>query len=221
MNKQKKQTVVLAALVAVIAAVGAFQFMGNKPKPAAGDGPKKKAASEETLVADNTTATDPTQYVIDTLIANSATPRDPFQPQAVVLDDPGHQGEPQPTNKVNPYDQYGGQRPDNEIGGQFPNHGQGSGTGVGPITIDPALVNQGNGNTTGGLNGQPFALRGVMIGRSKKLCMIELSDGRQTLISEGQSFGSELETTVVSITEEAVVLRHKGVEKTYALHGGN
>lgn len=224
MNKQKKQTIVLGALVAVIAAVGAFQFMGSS-KPNAVDTSAKKAEKpkDEELVAVNDETKTPEQEIIERLMATATSPRDPFAPQAVVIDNADQQGEPQqqerPTNYVNPYDQHGGKRPGTEITGQFPPNGgnQGSGPGVGPLQVDPESLPNGVGNT----NGLPFALRGVMIGRTKKLCILEFADGRQMLAVEGQTFGRDRETTIVSVSNEEVVLTHKGQQIHLALNGGN
>ena len=60
-----------------------------------------------------------------------------------------------------------------------------------------------------------------MIGKSKKLCSLLLRDGQQILVGEGQSFGPDMNTTVVAITEEYVVLRHLGREMKLGLNGGN
>lgn len=226
MTKEKKQTIVLGSLFAVIAAVGAFQFMGNKPKPVDQADKKAEKPKDGDLVAANGEKKTPEQEIIESLMASATSPRDPFQPQAVLIDEEtGQQGEQQPTQQVNPYDQNGGKRPDPEIGGTFGqggfggnNGGQSStGGGIGPVTVDPESIPNGVGNA----NGLPFALRGVMIGRTKKLCILEFGDGRQMLATEGQTFGRDHETTIVSVTNEEVVLRHKGQEITLALNGGN
>jgi hypothetical protein len=221
MNKQKKQTIVLGALFAVIAAVGAFQFMGSKPKPVDTSTKKAEKPEDGELVAANTEKLSPEQMIINSLMAAASSPRDPFQPQAVLIDDnTGQQGEQQ-TTQVNPYGPDGGKRPDPEIGGSFGQGGFGSNNG-GQTTIEPVDPGVPNGvNLTGGTNGLPFALRGVMIGRTKKLCILEMMDGRQMLAVEGQSFGPNHETSIISVTNEEVVLRHKGEVINLPLYGGN
>jgi hypothetical protein len=223
MNKQKKQTIVLGALVAVIAAVGAFQFMGSKPKPVDTTEKKAEKPKDEELVAMNGETKTPEQEIIERLMATATSPRDPFAPQAVVIDNVDQQGEQQPTQQPNQYNQNG-LKPDPEITGNFGqgsfgsnNGNQGTGTGVGPLQVDPESLPNGVGNT----NGLPFALRGVMIGRTKKLCILEFADGRQMLAVEGQSFGRDRETTIISVTNEEVVLTHKGQQINLALNGGN
>jgi hypothetical protein len=224
MNKDKKQMLVLGALVLVIVAVGAFQFMGGKPKPAAkADEKKQDKPKDETLVAENGETVDPMKAYIDSLIAGGGGPRDPFAPQAVILDEPSdHQ---QPTY-VKPVDPNGAQRPNEITGGEIepwrvnvdngqPGMGgfggdQGN-TGNGGSGVEPAPVN----------NGMPYALRGVMLGKNKRMCMLELADGRQVLAFEGQKLGKDLETTVVEITEQYVVLSHRGKVTNLALLGGN
>jgi hypothetical protein len=226
MSKDKKQMAVLGVLVVVVLAIGAFQFMGPKPKPTIKAEPKKDKPKDDALVADGAGNLDPMKVYIDSLIQGASGPRDPFAPQAVLIEEnPGQQGEQQPTQYVNPYRPDGGQRPDNEIEGGFqpykvdPNQGNGhSGTGSGQANGGGATVVPDN--SAAGFSG-PYALRGVMIGRSKKMCMLETRDGRQLLALEGQRLGKELETTVVEITESYVVLRHRGEVHNLALLGGN
>jgi hypothetical protein len=153
------------------------------------------------------------QAYIEQMIATSSTPRDPFQPQAVVIDDPlpdrPVNDPPRPTNIQRPTMP----RPEFEPGGF---EGQ-----VDPIRVDPNTVPDNGTNHLGPTNGQAFALTSVMIGKSKKLCSLLLRDGQQILVGEGQSFGPDMNTTVVAITEEYVVLRHLGREMKLGLNGGN
>lgn len=224
MTKEKKQTIVLGSLFAVIAAVGAFQFMGgSKPKPVDATEKKAEKPKDGDLVAVNGDKKTPEQVIIEQLMANASSPRDPFQPQAVLIDDNlGQQGETQPNHQVNPYDPNGGKRPDPEISGTFGQGGFNGNNGGGQTTIEPVDPGvPGGANLTGGTNGLPFALRGVMIGRTKKLCILEFGDGRQMLATEGQTFGRDHETSIISVTNEEVVLRHKGQDIKLALNGGN
>jgi hypothetical protein len=216
MKKDKKQMLVLGALVLVVLAVGAFQFMGPKTKPVVAKDTTVDKQKDDTLVVVADPAKDPMQDYINSLIANSSTPRDPFQPQAVVIE------EPTPDHPVNdPPRPTTNQRPTAEIGGPWKpiDPSAGGNFGEGGFGDPPTnLVPDTGGPTT---NGQPFALTSVMIGKSKKLCSLLLRDGQQTLVSEGQSFGRNMETTVVEITEEYVVLRHQGRELKLGLNGGN
>lgn len=223
MNKDKKQMLVLGVLVLVVVAVGAFQFMGAKPKPAATTDTKKDEKKDETLVADNTKPVDLTAQIVEGLMGGTSGERDPFAPQAVLIDEP--EGQPGENNMVNPVDPNGGKRPPTEITGQVEpwpvnmNQGQGA-----PGTFSGNGNNQGNGGNVEVApvgNGTPYALRGVMIGRTKKMCMLETTEGKQILVLEGQKLGKELETTVIEITENYVVLSHRGKVINLALLGGN
>jgi hypothetical protein len=214
MKKDKKQMLVLGALVLLVLAIGAFQFMGSKPKPVAAKHSASDKPKDDPLVASVDPEKDPMKDYIEQMIATSSTPRDPFAPQAVVIDEP----EPQPVDPgtVAPH------RTDPGSTMPRPEIGTGSTGGqVDPLYVDPQIVPDNGNNTAPTTNGQPFALTGVMIGKSKKLCMLLLRDGQQTLVREGQSFGPNMETTVVTITEEYVVLRHLGKEITLGLNGGN
>lgn len=216
MKKDKKQMIVLSALVLLVLAIGAFQFMGPKPKPVAAKDATLDKPKDDVLVAVADPAKDPMQAYIEEMIATSSTPRDPFQPQAVVIDDPAPDrpvnDPPRPSTSQRPISEITGPwKPiDPSAGGNF-----GEGNFGGPPTN---IVPDTGGPTT---NGQAFALTSVMIGKSKKLCSLLLRDGQQILVGEGQSFGPDMNTTVVAITEEYVVLRHLGREMKLGLNGGN
>jgi hypothetical protein len=211
MTKDKKQLAVVGVLVVAVLGIGAFQFLGAKPSPE--PAAKKESTKKGAIVADATEKADPMDLYIEKLIASSSTPRDPFSPQAVLIDEPE---DTENSTTVAPPKNDPGNMPRPEIDpGNWP-----LGPGTGPGTTAPGagieVVPDGDR-----LNGQPFALRGIMIGRTKKLCMLELSDGRQTLVLEGQSFGTNMESTVVRIAENYIVLRHLGTERTLGLNGGN
>ncbi len=214
MSKDKKQMIVLGALVLLVLAVGAFQFMGPKPKPAPAAAVKKDVPKDDELVAGGPEKVDPMDEYIKTLMANASSPRDPFAPQAVVFErEPGQQTPVDP-----PRTTY---RPPSEIVGPVivnPNNG---GTNPGTFNGNNTTLVPDSTLKTDGTNGMAFALRAVMIGKTKKLCILETIDGRQILITEGQSFGRNMESTVVEITEEYVVLKHLGKELKLGLNGGN
>ena len=209
MTKEKKQMVVMGALVLVVVAVGAFQFMGKKPAPVVDDSAKKSEKQNEQVASKDE---DPEKKLHDYVIglADPGTPpRDPFAPQAVLIDNEGQQGE---TTSVAPkINDPGPTMPRPEIDDPGVYHppfdgGEGPKPGAGTVTIEPQHP--------------MFALRGVMIGK-RRMCMMELSDGRQVTLLEGQTFGKDAETTIVQITESYVVLNHRGQNQTLPLLGGN
>lgn len=194
MTKDKKQIIVVGALFAVILAVGAFQFLGPKPKPVTEDEPKGK--KEEALVAK--TEVDPTEMVINQLFSQPLAARDPFTPQAVILDDPVEQP---------PVEQPPVERP-NPLPGE-----------VKPF--DPG-VNQGGQiqpNLELTQNRDPWSLRGIIVGR-RTMAMLEDDKGNQFLVREGDQFNNG-NTRVLSISKTQVELSHNGKITTLALLGGN
>jgi len=192
MTKQKKQMIVIGVLLLAVLAVGAFQFMGPKPKPVAADD-ADKAKEDQTLVAVNTI--DPVAAAIDVLLNQPGSPRDPFVPQAVLID-------PEPVRQ--PHEVI--VRPDTEItGGPGPwNPGGPGGPVTGPIGTEVIP------------DSAPFTLRGVMIGR-KNLAVIELAGGRQILVAEGEKFGTD--STVLAVSENEVVIKVNGKVQTLPLGG--
>ena len=202
MTKDKKQILVVGVLFAVILAVGAFQFMGGS-KPKAEVKEEKKDAGTEVAVKDD--EKDPTEQVMEQLFQNTLVSRDPFVPQAVILDDEPEEHQPfqqQPPPMegnnggtiVQPFDPTGGVRPD----------------------IEP--VNNG-----GGTEIEPtrdvWSLRGVMQGK-KTLAILEDAKGNQFLVKEGDTYNTG-QTRVLSISRERVELMHNGQVQTLALLGGN
>ncbi len=215
MNKDKKKMIVLSALVLLVLAIGAFQFMGPKPKPVAAKDTTLDKPKDDALVASADPAKDPMKDYIEKMIATASTPRDPFAPQAVVIDDyvpPPQNGS---TTVAPSTSNPGNTMPRPEIGSGT------TGGQIDPLYINPNLVPSTGGTDLPDLNGMPFGLTGVIIGSTKRLCMLVQADGRQTLVLEGQSFGHNRETTVVQITKEFVILRHLGKEITLGLNGGN
>jgi hypothetical protein len=131
------------------------------------------------------------------LLNQPGSPRDPFVPQAVLID-------PEP-DRVPP--QVIVRPPDEITGGTGPwNPGvpDGSITGqIGPPVLVP--------------DSAPFTLRGVMIGK-KNLAVIELAGGRQILVAEGEKFGTD--SSVLAVSENEVVIKVNGKVQTLPL-GGN
>ncbi|MEX2244791.1 MAG: hypothetical protein WD716_13215 [Fimbriimonadaceae bacterium] len=193
MTKQKKQMIVIGVLLLAVLGIGAFQFMGPKPKPVAADD-ADKPKEDQTLVAANTV--DPVASAIGLLLDQPGSPRDPFVPQAVLIDP---EPDREPTRVI--------VRPPDEIsGGTGPVNPGGFG---GPITgpIDTQIIP----------DSAPFTLRGVMIGK-KNLAVIELAGGRQILVAEGEKFGTD--SSVLAVSENEVVIKVNGKVQTLPL-GGN
>jgi len=191
MTKQKKQMIVIGVLLLAVLAVGAFQFMGPKPKPAVAED-ADKAKEDQTLVAANTI--DPVAAAIDVLLNQPGSPRDPFVPQAVLID-------PEP-DRVPP--QVIVRPPDEITGGTPVNPGGPGGSFTGQIGTEVIP------------DSAPFTLRGVMIGR-KNLAVIELAGGRQILVAEGEKFGTD--STVLAVSENEVVIKVNGKVQTLPLGG--
>jgi hypothetical protein len=173
---------------------------GSKPKAVVED--EKKDA--DTKVAVKEDEKDPTEQVMEQLFQNTLVSRDPFVPQAVILDevDPEQNTgiiKPPPMEAgnggtiVQPWDPTGGVRPDLEpIAG-------------GGTEIEPTR--------------DVWSLRGVMQGK-KTLAILEDAKGNQFLVKEGDSFNNG-QTRVLSISRERVELMHNGQVQTLALLGGN
>ena len=217
MTKEKKQTLVVSVLVLAMAAIGAFQFMGPKPK-AAPDDKKDKKPKDEQLVAENAEV-DPTQAMIENLLSQPLSSRDPFTPQATLIEPPTQVVDPnQGQTQVAPprTDPGSWTPPQTEITPIDPNFGN-NGFG-GPNSLQ-GPINQGAG-TGPQVAAKPYALRAVMLGRIN-LCVLETANGRQVVVREGQQFGSDSEFMVVQIAEDHIVMRHRGADERLNLLGGN
>jgi hypothetical protein len=204
MTKDKKQILVLGVLFAVILAVGAFQFMGgSKGKQAATKEDDHKKV-DEAQVAVNDDQKDPVREAVNQLFSNPIVPRDPFVPQAVIVDDPTPDNGQHPTVIHNP--------------GPMPgdlNNGGNTGVDVVHPPVDPNQI----GLTPTDPPKDAWALRGVMIGKRGTLAMVEDHTGRQFLVKEGDSIADH--TTVLSISKTGVELMANGKPIHLALLGGN
>jgi len=184
MTKEKKQIVVLVSLVAVVGTVGAFQFLNKGPSA------EVAAVVEEAPVVDagpDIAVVKPTDLGL--LFGGILEPRDPFIPQAIMLDDreddrrlivrpPIRQPDTQITGPVNP----------------FPPDGPITGTGVRP------------GRPLGALS-----LVGVIIG-PKPMAVFEGDTGRQVLVGEGRKLPNG--AVLISIAEGKVIVRKNGKIQT-------
>ena len=190
MTKEKKQIVVLVSLVAVVGTVGAFQFLNKGPSAEVAavveeDAPVVVAGPDIVVVK----GTD-----LGALFGGILEPRDPFIPQAIVLDDreddrrpivrpPIRQPDPQITGN-------GGNGPVNP----FPPDGPITGTGVRP------------GRPLGALS-----LVGVIIG-PRPMAVFEGDTGRQVLVGEGRKLPNG--AVLISIAEGKVIVRKNGKIQT-------
>lgn len=200
MSKDKKQILVLGVLFAVILAVGAFQFMGgSKPKVAADKDDKKDKGTE---VAVNDEKADPIKEAIVPLFTAPLVSRDPFVPQAVVLDE----------ETTDPNQNTGIIKPPPMPNG---NNGQGyENVGVVHPPVDGQIGLQPTDPPK-----DAWALRGVMMG-AKTLAILEDAKGNQFLVKEGDSFNNG-QTRVLSISKTNVQLMNNGTVTNLALLGGN
>ena len=182
MNKEKKQIVVLVSLVAVVGAVGAFQFMNKGPSAdvvAKVDGPAVEDAS----------VSPPTIPLLDpSIFLLALEDRDPFVPQAIMIDPSIDPRRTPPIVRPTPQDT-----------GNDP-----------PRPLDPGWDPRGTGIEPGPPL-RVLSLRGVILG-PKPLAVFEGADGRQTLVAEGGKLSNG--AVVLSIAEGKVILKQNGRIRT-------
>ncbi|MCG9894034.1 MAG: hypothetical protein MH204_00980 [Fimbriimonadaceae bacterium] len=213
---KNKQPLILGALVAVLLAVGAFQFMGNGGTPAPVPDATAEATPEEPAVDPNAPAeapADPLREQLMELATAGATPRDPFRPGgelASELSTAGRVAPPQPVvgNAANPPQEERPSRvvrqsPPPSMGGDLsplvpPGFGPGALPGSPGISVQPS-----------GPSPEEFGykVRGVIVGTSK-MAVLEDSEGNQRLVPVGGSVDGD--STVVGIEGDTVKVRHRG-----------
>ncbi|MCH8978414.1 MAG: hypothetical protein IH945_04125 [Armatimonadetes bacterium] len=192
MNKEKKQIVVLVSLVAVVGAVGAFQFMKKEPSAkVVAENEVKPEAVESTIVL-------PVGDPLGGLFVGMLEDRDPFIPQAILIEDP---------RRTTPIG-LPTQRPPDQI----------TGTAGTVQPVDPGGLNGGTGVIQpGNLDIGPsfrlgaVALRGVILG-PKPMAVFEGDNGRQTLVAVGGKLPNG--AVVLSIGDGKVILKQNGKIKT-------
>jgi hypothetical protein len=219
MSKDKKQLVVVGVLVLVVLAIGAFQFMGMRPKPVAKeDEPKKEDKGE--IVAQNDVQ-DPVKTMVEQLTGQASMPRNPFEAQAVVLED-----EKETTTQPDPEITNGNGNVGRPPNGYKSEIGVGGFGGAQVEPVDPTNGNglNGNSNITNGQPVQysgdaPYILRGVIIGR-KTMCMLQDAKGRDHLVREGENVPGT-DHTILSITQKEIKINYQGRVRTLVLAGGN
>ena len=196
MNKDKKQIVVLVSLVAVVGAVGAFHFMKKGPAEEIVAQVDEKPAVEETTVS--RPAIDP----VISFLAGVAEERDPFVPQAIVLDD--IEDDPMPVKQILPTRR----RPEISTDG-------------GPRPWEPLQDNRLPGKSIGLTDSQPLGsvtLQGIILGRVP-MAIFEDDSRSQELVVEGDRLKNG--ALVVKITDGEVILRQNGKISTIQFRGGN
>ncbi len=202
MSKEKKQFLVLGVLALLVCAVGAFQFMGPKSKPAvvAEDDEKPVEKLEPNLVA--VYEIDPTQRALNQLMMGpQSDPRDPFAPQAVMVEEPKQHVE----QVLPPVDRVAS-RPRSEFDEQSRI------TAVNPFDL-------GQGESIKAVDSD-FGLLGVVIGR-RTVAVFQTEDGQFELAEVGEKVGKSDSTLVEEITDKQVTLRHRGKLRHLELRGGN
>ena len=182
MTKEKKQIVVLVSLVAVVGTVGAFQFLNKGPSA------EVAAVVEEAPVVD----AGPDIVVVKgtdlgALFGGILEERDPFIPQAIVLDDPQDDRRPIVRPPI--------RQPGTEITGDGGNK---------PIVPFPPDVEPSR--PLGALS-----LVGVIIG-PKPMAVFEGDTGRQVLVGEGRKLPNG--AVLISIAEGKVIVKKNGKIQT-------
>ena len=201
MSKEKKQMMVLGVLALVIVGVGAFQFLGGKPKEQSAESEKPASTTESDLVVLKPPDSEDSLINWDRTLFGVLDKRDPFKAQAIIVDegdDVTTKPQPVPTNP-------GPTRPKPEIG---------SG---GNVPVDPGSPN----DLTGGraLGEPPFDVAGIIQGSHSTMAILRPDDGPQRVVSVGDSVGNDM--TIVTITSSEVTVRYKGKYKTLKFRGGN
>ena len=183
MKDNKKKTIVVIALAAVILCVGVFQFvLGGSPPPAApAKGPVAK--KDDKKAPTDVVVPDPPK---NPLFAANLPARDPFQGQALPAD-PKAATQP-PVAPPKPQPQPRMQRlPQAEIG---------TGGGFAPLTVQPPAELK-----------FAFTVSGVMLGE-KPMAVFTDAKGDQRLVMLGGSLDAD--SKVISIDKDAVTIKFHG-----------
>ncbi|MBL8060370.1 MAG: hypothetical protein JNK63_06600 [Chthonomonas sp.] len=193
----KKQTIILGALGAVLLGVGAFQFIGGGGGAAADT--KLKPASEADNAAVAAAATEDrsdNQYA-----GMPLAQRDPFAPQVPATDATASSPKP-PAPKPNPY------VPLQPM--PVPNPGP----MVGSLPNPGGYASENTGNFASNRPPVPsMKLSGVVIG-GRQVALIQTESGKQRTVGVGDMIGGQ---KVVSISRRGVVLEGHGQRLTLTL----
>lgn len=194
----KKQTIILGALGAVLLGVGAFQFIGGGGGSPA---PKLKPATQE---SQDTAATANVDDRLDNeYVRMPLAQRDPFTPQVLPKDGTPPTA-PQPA-APRPVSGYAGVNP-------MPVPGPGPMGGDLPPQMPYPVENAGN-QASNRPAPPSMKLSGVVIG-GRQVALIQTESGNQRTVKVGDTIGGQ---KVVSITRRGVVLEGHGQRSTLTL----
>lgn len=215
MTKEKKQTVVLGALGAMLLAVGAFQFVGgggSSEELPYGD--EDLEPTTEVVASNSDAAVSPEEDALNqrilSLLDTTMTSRDPFKPKVPVetVDPLLASG-----NTASPPAQSAPKTPrPSKMPGGFDT----SWPEIPPL--EPPTLNGGMGGPMGleprESENPGYKLAGVIVGK-KKMAVIEDGSGRQRLVPLGQSIDGKAE--VVGIGKDSVRIKQDGQIKELGL----
>lgn len=222
MEKQKKQTMIVGALLLVLVAVGAFQFMGGGGSaPASVDATTETEDGATTTAAGSAPATENGEGTTtdanatlnsagaQELVQSSLPVRDPFLPTSSAMHAATEQAKTA-EQSAQPVNQPGQPTHVASNGGS---RGVGGGSFTSPYNPFPGQVPDGigqlppmGGNNAVGLShegtGAPpkregYKVKGTIVGKHK-LVVLEDADGNQILVREGQA-APDGKTKVVNV----------------------
>lgn len=199
MSKDKKQMIVMGALVLVIVAVGAFQFMGgSKKKGPVAEADESKLAIEAGSGEEVAAGKDYTPPVLPPGFEfPGLDKRDPFQAQAKILDEPKDDKRPPQWTDPNKG------RPTTQIT---------SGRGYDPVPTGPP--GSGNTESSRAVGEPPFDVVGIIQGSRSTMAILSPDEGRQQMVSIGDTIG---DWTVAAISPNTIEVRYKGKSETLNL----
>lgn len=242
MNKNKKQTIIIAALGVVLLAVGAFQFVGlSQPIVIEETGEESttegEAAAPAVAVAGAEPAKSPEQaeaerkmleQQIETILAATVTPRDPFRPKGAVSVPAAGAAAPAPAQPQSPRVVGNGAAPPIETprprrngSSNFPDlavfdpFSAPSGPGVLPLPGGEMGGAKAPGASPAEIPKEPsYKVAGVIVGKTR-MAIVEDSNGNQKLVKEGDAIDGK--KTIVGIDSGRVSVRENGKTKVIEL----
>lgn len=227
MNNDKKKTIVLASLAAVLLAVGAFQMIPKPspepPKPTvssvAPTNPTNKGGAESPAgkgtgeLAEKDI--DPQKQMLLSMVKDPMPMRDPFSPTMDLNTEPKQEAPPVPTHSSGPAPKSNWRPPS----GMEPMQGD-------VLPVNPGSPNgEGLGSKTNMIPSTPlrqpgemnFQVKGIIVGK-KPMAVIEDDSGAQRLVPLGGSVDGD--SKVIGIEKGKVRIRHRGKDKTMSLPEG-
>ena len=212
----KKKIIALAVLLVIIAAVGAFQFVGGgKPEPKKTDSKAavKKDLNDKKGTSEMANAAgaymEGADVSPDLVSATAMTERDPFDSTTwtVIKADPKVEPVVGPKPQVNTKGQNGKQIPPFDPSGTLPPV---DGVGKGGAVVEPGQSLKVQGEFA-------YTASGVIIG-SKPAVVLTSDSGKQMLVTLGSSIDGD--SKVVGISKNKITIRHKNKTFTVSV-GGN